>query len=97
MIESGSKEMNGRKIRKYHQASKPARRSEKYNTHANIVPDDKTDEFINWINANSETFGWQADVCKLQKHNKNYDETCDWETSDGTSSPKSLDTMTQGI
>ena len=95
-IESGSSAMSGRKIRKSHQASKPARRSEKYNTHANIVPDDKTDEFINWINANSEMLGVEADVCKLQKHNKNYDESCDQGTSDGTSSLISFDTTNQG-
>ena len=50
---------------------------ENFNSHSAIIPNQKSDLFINWVNSNSEKLGISADICKLQKHNKHYDKKCE--------------------
>ena len=45
--------------------------------HDNLEKSEKTDDFINWVNANQATLGLRADICKLQSDNENFDPTCD--------------------
>lgn len=40
------------------------------NAHNSHVPSDANDKVISFIN--SQNLGWTADICKLQKHHKDY-------------------------
>lgn len=56
------------------------RKFEGYNSHAVLKPSPENDNFINWVNNNQHLISWQADTCKLQKQNKNYNSLCDYKS-----------------
>ena len=49
------------------------------NLHKNHTPSDETDLLIETIN--KLAIGWDADVCKLQKHHASYGSHCDSQKS----------------
>ena len=56
------------KKRKHHK--KKAVYTRRENAHNSHVPSDANDKVISFIN--SQNLGWTADICKLQKHHKDY-------------------------
>lgn len=42
------------------------------------MPDERSDKFISWINA-QKGLGWQADTCKLTKKHAGWDPVCSFQ------------------